>query len=191
MGCGNSKNKSMTENKYDVMNDTYDYLFKFIIIGDSNVGKSSLMLRFAENKYNPTYISTVGVEFRVKTIMINGIRIKIQIWDTAGQEKFKSLTKSYYRGAHGVIIMYDITNYKSFVDMVEWVKDVNTNINGETPIIIVGNKVDLDQCRTVGYREGEDEAIKLNADFVEISVKDNKGVNKVFEKISQRVMEKL
>lgn len=191
MGCGTSKNKITAENKYNVLDDLYDYLFKFIIIGNSHVGKSSLMLRFVENKYTTTYISTVGVEFRVKTMTINGIRIKMQIWDTAGQEKFKSLTKSYYRGAHGVIIMYDITNYKSFEDMIGWIKDLNSNIDGHIPMIIVGNKVDLDEYRKVGYREGEEEASKLKADFIEISVKDNKDVNTVFEKISQRIIEKL
>ena len=99
------------------MNTEYDYLFKLLIIGDSGVGKSCLLLRFAEGTYTDSYISTIGVDFKIHTVNLDGKVVKLQIWDTAGQERFRTITSSYYRGAHGIIVVYDVTDQETFSEL--------------------------------------------------------------------------
>ena len=99
----------------------YDHLFKLLIIGDSGVGKSSLLVRFADNTFSGNYITTIGVDFKIRTINVNGERVKLQIWDTAGQERFRTITSTYYRGTHGVIVVYDVTSGESFVNVKRYV----------------------------------------------------------------------
>jgi len=118
----------------------YDYLFKILLIGDSNVGKSSLLTRFSDDKFSEDIINTVGVDFKFKTLDIEGKKIKLQIWDTAGQERFRTVTSSYYRGAHGIIIVYDITNADSFKSVTAWIKDAEEGAPPDLEKSIVGNK---------------------------------------------------
>uniref|UniRef100_A0A7N4V4I6 Uncharacterized protein n=1 Tax=Sarcophilus harrisii TaxID=9305 RepID=A0A7N4V4I6_SARHA len=106
------------------MNAECDYLFKLLLIGDSGVGKSCLLLRFADNKYSDDYACTIGVDFKIRTIQLNGKIVKLQIWDTAGQERFHTITSSYYRGAHGVILVYDVSSLESFVNVKQWLVEV-------------------------------------------------------------------
>eukprot|EP00397_Hematodinium_sp_SG-2012_P055492 GEMP01067782.1.p1 GENE.GEMP01067782.1~~GEMP01067782.1.p1 ORF type:complete len:243 (+),score=21.20 GEMP01067782.1:73-801(+) len=106
------------------MNPEYDYLFKLLLIGDSGVGKSCLLLRFADNTYTESYISTIGVDFKIRTIEQEGKVVKLQIWDTAGQERFRTITSSYYRGAHGIIIVYDVTDRESFNNVKHWIEQI-------------------------------------------------------------------
>ena len=103
------------------MNAEYDYLFKLLIIGDSGVGKSCLLLRFADGTYTDSYISTIGVDFKIHTVNLDGKIIKLQIWDTAGQERFRTITSSYYRGAHGIIVVYDVTDQDTFSKLLSTV----------------------------------------------------------------------
>ena len=121
----------------------YDYLFKFIIIGDSNVGKSCLMLQFIERKFKSFIDPTIGVEFGSKKMDISGKVVKLQIWDTAGQENFRSITRSYFRGAIGALLVFDITNRQSFIDIEKWLKEVKSNTTSNIEMILVGNKCDL------------------------------------------------
>ncbi|KAL8181159.1 UNVERIFIED_CONTAM: Ras- protein Rab-1A [Gekko kuhli] len=107
------------------MNPEYDYLFKLLLIGDSGVGKSCLLLRFADDTYTESYISTIGVDFKIRTIELDGKTIRLQIWDTAGQERFRTITSSYYRGAPGIIVVYDVTDQESFNNVKQWLQEID------------------------------------------------------------------
>uniref|UniRef100_A0A665SYY8 Ras-related protein Rab-35-like n=1 Tax=Echeneis naucrates TaxID=173247 RepID=A0A665SYY8_ECHNA len=115
----------------------YNHLFKLLIIGDSNVGKSSLLLRFADNSFSGSYITTIGVDFKIRTVDIEGERVKLQIWDTAGQERFRTITSTYYRNTHGVIIVYDVTNPESFVNVKRWLNEISQNCDSVCKILAV------------------------------------------------------
>ncbi|XP_073950862.1 ras-related protein ORAB-1-like [Choristoneura fumiferana] len=125
------------------MNPEYDYLFKLLLIGDSGVGKSCLLLRFADDTYTESYISTIGVDFKIRTVELDGKTIKLQIWDTAGQERFRTITSSYYRGAHGIIIVYDCTDQDSFSNVKQWLEEIDRYACDNVNKLLVGNKCDL------------------------------------------------
>merc|ERR1711896_105627 len=118
----------------------YDFLFKLLLIGDSGVGKSCLLLRFADDTYQESYISTIGVDFKIRTIQLDGKTIKLQIWDTAGQERFRTITSSYYRGAHGIIVVYDTTDAESFRSVERWIKEIEKFAGVDVSISLCGNK---------------------------------------------------
>jgi small GTP-binding protein len=170
------------------MNNKYDYLFKLIIIGDTNTGKSCLLQRFADDSYNNEFISTIGVDFKVKTITINDKMIKTQIWDTAGQDRFRSITNSYYRGAHGIIISYDITNKQSFVNIERWMRNVKDFVSDNAVKILIGTKSDLEEKRKVSKKELEDLANELDMKYIETSAKDNKNVDELFIIICKEIL---
>eukprot|EP01121_Diplochlamys_sp_Union-15-3_P013579 TRINITY_DN4237_c0_g1_i1.p1 TRINITY_DN4237_c0_g1~~TRINITY_DN4237_c0_g1_i1.p1 ORF type:complete len:236 (+),score=42.16 TRINITY_DN4237_c0_g1_i1:2-709(+) len=175
-------------------NPDYDYMCKLLLLGDSGVGKSALMTRFAEEKFKTSFISTVGIDFKMKTVTINGSRIKIQIWDTAGQERFRTITKTYYRGAHGYVLVYDITNKESFDHVKYWLGEIKKNGNDNVHKVIVGNKSDLEAQRMVQTEEGKKFAEEKNIVFTETSAKDDNNVNEVFMSMTEKflkVMESL
>lgn len=122
----------------------FEYIFKYIVIGDSNVGKSCIVLRFIEGIFRKDQENTIGVEFGTKEIDVQGKLVKLQIWDTAGQEAFKSITRSYYRGAAGALLVYDVTSQSSFDNIRNWLDEAQNNGNDEMVICIVGNKIDLE-----------------------------------------------
>lgn len=131
--------------------DKHDYLVKLVIIGNSAVGKTNILLRYATDKYRTSHVSTIGVDFKVKTVEVEGVRIKMHIWDTAGQERFKNITETYYKGAVGVILAYSVTDRKSFQDLENWIHQI-TESNQSICKLIVGNKVDCsDKEREVTY----------------------------------------
>merc|ERR1712199_129095 len=127
----------------------YDFLFKLLLIGDSGVGKSCLLLRFADDTYQESHISTIGVDFKIRTIQLEGKTIKLQIWDTAGQERFRTITSSYYRGAHGIIVVYDITDEESFNNVKTWLEEILRYACEGVNKLMVGNKCDLASKRVV------------------------------------------
>jgi len=158
----------------------YDYLFKLLLIGDSGVGKSCLLLRFADHTYTESYISTIGVDFKIRTIDLDGKTIKLQIWDTAGQERFRTITSSYYRGAHGIIVVYDVTDQESFNNVKQWLSEIERYANTTVNKLLVGNKCDLNTKRTVDYETAKDFADKLDIPFLETSAKAATNVEKAF-----------
>mmetsp|Transcript_2476 Transcript_2476/g.5790 ORF Transcript_2476/g.5790 Transcript_2476/m.5790 type:complete len:204 (+) Transcript_2476:248-859(+) len=158
----------------------YDYLFKLLLIGDSGVGKSCLLLRFADDTYTESYISTIGVDFKIRSIDMDGKIIKLQIWDTAGQERFRTITSSYYRGAHGIIIVYDITDQESFDNVKQWLQEIDRYACEKVNTLLVGNKSDLTTKRVVSYEAAKEFAAKQEMDFLETSAKNSTNVEKAF-----------
>jgi len=168
----------------------YDYLFKLLIIGDSGVGKSCLLLRFSDDIFTDNFISTIGVDFKIRTINIGGSRVRLQIWDTAGQERFRTITSSYYRGAHGIIVVYDVTNDKSFNNIQKWLKEIDTFAGQNVKKLLVGNKCDLVNERVISTEQGQRLAEEIKVPFVETSAKESTNVEICFEKMAKDIKEK-
>lgn len=161
------------------MTKDYDHLFKLVLIGDSGVGKSCLLLRFANAKFSETYISTIGVDFRFKTVKVDGKTIKLQIWDTAGQGRFRTITSSYYRGADGIILVYDITHRESFDHVSDWLEEITKHASEACCKLIVGNKSDA-PGRAVTTDEARVKADELHIPFLETSAKASTNVEEAF-----------
>ena len=142
---------------------------KYIIIGDTGVGKSCLLLQFTDKRFQPVHDLTIGVEFGARMVNIDQKQIKLQIWDTAGQEAFRSITRSYYRGAAGALLVYDITRRDSFNHLTRWLEEARQNSNPNMVIMLIGNKSDLDHRRAVSYKEGEQFAEQNGLIFLEVS----------------------
>ncbi|KAI8749375.1 ras-related protein Rab-35 isoform X1, partial [Biomphalaria glabrata] len=153
----------------------YDHLFKLLIIGDSGVGKSSLLLRFADNVFSGTYITTIGVDFKIRTIEVNGERVKLQIWDTAGQERFRTITSTYYRGTHGVLVVYDVCSGESFANVQRWLHEIDQNCDVVNRIL-VGNKDDDPDRKVVLTQDAQRFAERMQIQLFETSAKENKNV---------------
>jgi Ras-related protein Rab-1A len=162
------------------MNPEYDYLFKLLLIGDSGVGKSCLLLRFADDTYTESYISTIGVDFKIRTIELDGKTIKLQIWDTAGQERFRTITSSYYRGAHGIIVVYDVTDQESFNNVKQWLQEIDRYASENVNKLLVGNKCDLTNKKVVDYSSAKEYADQLGIPFLETSAKNATNVEQAF-----------
>ncbi|XP_055054223.1 ras-related protein Rab-35 [Misgurnus anguillicaudatus] len=165
----------------------YDYLFKLLIIGDSGVGKSSLLLRFADNTFSGSYITTIGVDFKIRTVEINGEKVKLQIWDTAGQERFRTITSTYYRGTHGVIVVYDVSSAESFVNVKRWLHEINQNCD-DVCRILVGNKNDDPASKVVETNDAQKFAEQMGIHLFETSAKENVNVEDMFNCITELVL---
>jgi len=169
------------------MNQEYDYLFKLLLIGDSGTGKSCLLNRFADDTYTESYISTIGVDFKIRTIELDGKTIKLQIWDTAGQERFRTITSSYYRGAHGIIIVYDITNQESFNNVIQWLQEIDRHAPANVNKLLVGNKNDLMKKKMVDYTTAKEFADSKGISFLETSAKNSINVEQIFVTITSEI----
>ena len=171
--------------------DTYDYLLKLLLIGDSGVGKTSLLLRFTQNEFRDSVRNTIGVDLKVKFITQQGQRLKLTIWDTAGQERFRTLTSAYYRGAHGHVLVYSITDRASFSSLQHWLQEIQTySTNSDAVILLVGNKCDEEGARVVSRDEGRQWAREHGMLFIEASAKTDEGVKQAFEELSQKIVER-
>ncbi|XP_026190102.1 ras-related protein Rab-2A [Cyclospora cayetanensis] len=168
----------------------YQYLFKYIIIGDTGVGKSCLLLQFTDKRFRTDHDLTIGVEFGARLINIDGRQIKLQIWDTAGQESFRSITRSYYRGAAGALLVYDISRRDTFIHLSRWLEEVRQNSNPHMTIILVGNKADLER-REVTFQEGQDFARQNNLIFLETSAKTSQNVEEAFILTARKIYENI
>ena len=175
-------------NKTSVKNYDPDFIFKLVLVGNSGIGKSSLLLKFCCDNFNDNYTSTIGVDFKVNTLELNNKIIKLQIWDTAGQERFRSVISSYYRGAHGIFIMFDLTNIQSFNDIKIWINETNKYANSKIIKLFVGTKSDLKQQIVVTPDMIDQLCLDHDALYIETSSKLNLNVDNVFKMISQEIM---
>ncbi|XP_019334859.1 ras-related protein Rab-3B isoform X1 [Alligator mississippiensis] len=199
----------------DASDQNFDYMFKLLIIGNSSVGKTSFLFRYADDTFTPAFVSTVGIDFKVKTVCRNDKRVKLQIWqifhsgevsagpafqsflllvkesDTAGQERYRTITTAYYRGAMGFILMYDITNEDSFNAVQDWATQIKTYSWDNAQVILVGNKCDMEDERIVPLEKGKHLANQLGFDYFEASAKENINVRQVFERLVDVICEKM
>ena len=164
---------------------------KYLVVGNSGVGKTSLLVRYCEDSFQADYLSTIGVDFKIKRIELNGTQITLNIWDTAGQERFRNIPKSFYKGAHGIILTYSITDPVSLNHIESWIDQIKEVGNAETDMILVGSKADMESERKVSRKQGEQLADKYGISFVETSAKDDSNIDTVFELLTGRVIEKL
>ena len=170
-------------------NKSNDHIkLKLLIIGDSAVGKTSMLLKYTDNFFPESHLATIGVEFKTKDIQYNGYNINLQVWDTAGQERFKSITKSFFRNANGIIFVYDITQKNSFKNVKDWIKDSEANDTGFKRIL-VGNKIDLQNKRQVQLNEVKDWADKKNLEVIEASAKTGANIDKAVMKLIELILQ--
>lgn len=162
---------------------------KLLLVGDSGVGKSCLLVRFVDNQFSAQFITTIGIDFKIKSIELGGQRVKLQIWDTAGQERFRTITTAYYRGAMGIVIVYDVTDRATFDRLQNWYDTVKQHAKENAQIFLVGNKCDEEDNRQVSTQEGEDLANQWGINFLEASAKTGQNVNDVFIKLATSVNE--
>jgi len=173
------------------MAKTYDYLFKLLLIGDSGVGKTCVLFRFSEDAFNSTFISTIGIDFKIRTIDLDGKKIKLQIWDTAGQERFRTITTAYYRGAMGIMLVYDITNEKSFDNIRNWIRNIEEHAAADVEKMVLGNKCDMNDKRQVSCDRGEGLAREYNVKFMETSAKTSINVEEAFISLARDIKRKM
>ncbi|GAA5804226.1 GTP-binding protein [Helicostylum pulchrum] len=175
-----------------ISEDAYDYLFKIVIIGDSGVGKSNLLLRYTSDEFMEDSRSTIGVEFATKSLKIDNCFIKAQIWDTSGQERYKAITSAFYRGAVGALLVYDITRKPSFYHVDQWLKELREHTEDTIPLVLIGNKLDLsDVNRAVSTEEAKQYATDAGMLFFETSAYDSTNVNDAFETMFDHVYTEL
>ena len=171
--------------------DPYDYLFKFLVIGSAGIGKSCLLHQFIEGTFKEDSSHTIGVEFGSKIVPVGGRTVKLQVWDTAGQERFRSVTRSYYRGAAGALLVYDITSRESFNTLTNWLTDARTLASPQIVILMVGNKKDLEDEREVTFLEASRFAQENGLMFLETSAKTGNSVEEAFLKCSKNILAKI
>jgi len=170
---------------------TYDFLIKLLLIGDSGVGKSCLLLRFSDDSFTPSFITTIGIDFKIKTIELDGKRIKLQIWDTAGQERFRTITTAYYRGAMGILLIYDTTDEQSFQNIRNWIRNIEQHAADNVDKILVGNKCDMVSDKVVETSRGKALAEEYGIEFFETSAKTNVNVVEGFTCIAKSIKKRL
>jgi len=161
---------------------TPDFVFKIALVGNSGVGKSCVMSRFADDdpRFVECHLSTIGVDFKIRSIALDDKHVKLQIWDTAGQERFRTITQGYYRGAHGIVVVYDLTDRRSFDQVRDWLSEIERYALAHCCVMLVGNKCDLVSQRVVSTAEGEALAAELGVPFLETSAKQDQNVVESF-----------
>ena len=169
--------------------DDYDFIFKVLLLGNSDVGKSSLLLRFVDSVWNESFVPTIGVDFKVKTVDIGEKRVKMQIWDTAGQERFRNVVATYFRGSNGILLIYDITSRESFKNLESWLIEIEKNASENVLKILIGNKNDLENERVISKEEGQDFANRYSMQFIETSAKMDTNVSEAFLTLAKLMME--
>ena len=173
-------------------NQQYDHLIKLLLIGDSGVGKSCLLLRFSDDQFTTSFITTIGIDFKIRTVDLDGSRVKLQIWDTAGQERFRTITTAYYRGAMGILLTYDVTDEQSFDNVRNWMRNIEQHATENVCKILVGNKSDVpEEKRRVSAARGKAMADEFGIPFFETSAKAGFQVEDAFFSIARDCVSKI
>ena len=165
----------------------YDMIFKIVLIGDTSVGKTNILSKYLSDEFDPESKATVGVEFGTKNFKIENNIVKVQIWDTAGQERYRSITNAYYKGAKGALLVYDITNKKSFDNLDRWISDLKINGDEKISIVLLGNKSDLESQRVISTEEGKNKAELFKFAFMETSALNGSNIEKAFDELIKEV----
>ena len=169
--------------------ENYDEKIKIMVIGESKIGKTSIISRYCKNEFSGgAYLSTVGIDFQVKDLVLNNKLIRIQIWDTAGQERYRIIAKNYFQSSDGFVIVYDISNLETFEKLDYWIEQIKANSQENTKMILFGNKIDLEEQRQISKLEGEEYAKKININFFEVSAKEGININEAFEYFIKEVL---
>ena len=188
---GDEEEEDINNIQMEKLGDTqlnHNYIFRLCLIGDSNVGKTSLLTRFCDSSYKESYSNTIGVDFRVISLKYKDIISKVHIWDTAGQERFKSIAVNYFRSTHGFIFVYDITDENSFTNIENWISLAFNNSNNHLINFLVGNKSDLEDERQVKKKDAEEFAKTKDLFFIETSAKNNDNVEKLFQYFTYKLI---
>jgi small GTP-binding protein len=166
--------------------------YKVLLLGNSYVGKTCILLRFSEDTYKDDYEVTIGLNYRIKTLNIDNNPIRMQIWDTSGEEKFKAIAKNFYRGAHGVLLIYDICEKNSFLDVKSWIEQIIENTDNDNLVMILcGDKCDMEKERNISKNEGENLANSYKIPFFECSAKENINIDEIFNTLAKNIYEKV
>jgi len=170
---------------------SHDRLINLLMIGDSKVGKSSILLQWADSKFEPSFITTIGIDFRAKILKIDDENVKVYVWDTAGQERFRTITMAYYRNAMGVLLVYDVTDRETFDNVRHWLKNIENNASEDIAIILIGNKTDKESQRVISYDEGSAMAKEISCPFFETSALTGSNIEEAFKCISKHCKDRL
>ena len=163
-------------------------IYKILLLGDDNIGKTSILLRYTDRIFNGPPLTTIGLDYRLKSIILkNGKSVKLQIWDTVGQDRFRAITKNYYKAAHGIILIYDVIDRRTFESIRNWVSQIRQEDSEKITIYLVANKIDKEDERKVEKEEGENLAKELGLPFIEVSAKDGINVDEIFEDLVERI----
>ena len=166
------------------------FLYKLLLLGDTSVGKTCFLMRYTDNLFREVHMATIGLDYKLKSVQLdNGKVINIQIWDTAGQDRFRSITKNYFRGAHGIILIYDITQRNTFENVIKWIEQIREEASDKVPIILVGNKIDEVDKRAVNTEEGEKMAQDFGIPFFECSAKSGENIDATFKELVKKAVE--
>ena len=162
--------------------------YKVLLLGDSTVGKTCFLLQYTEKSFQTEHMSTIGLDYRLKNIILkNGKKVKLQIWDTAGQDRFRSVTKTYYKGAHGILLIYDVTSLQTYENVKNWITQIREEANPHIVIYIIGNKIDMIEGRKVKTEEGQQLANEFHLQFFETSAKTGQNINETFDSLVNKI----
>ena len=169
-----------------------EIVYKVLLLGDSSVGKTCFLLRYCDKSFQDVHLSTIGLDYRLKSMTLkNNKNIKLQIWDTAGQDRFRAITKNYYKGANGIILIYDVTNMQTYENVKNWISQIKEEASPNVIIYLVGNKIDVpDEQRLIKAEDGQKIADEFNLPFKEASAKDGTNVNEIFQELLEEIDEK-
>ena len=165
-------------------------LYKILLLGDSTVGKTCFLLRYTDDTFLDLHMATIGLDYRLKTMILDDQKIvKVQLWDTAGQDKFRAITRNYYKGARGIILIYDVTNIKSYENIKKWINEIKEEISEKVTIVLIGNKIDNEKERKISKEQGEQLAQEYNVAFFETSAKSGVGINESVFYLVKKIVE--